>query len=300
MRTFLWFIGLIALGMAGLAALGYPIWQLLAPVVHQPFHRVATRVGEVILAVGFWFALRHLGLANRRSLGYELPRRDFRREAGIGIVLGVLTMLPVMLAMFALGLREPDPEFTGGFARIVATLGRCLLSGITIGLIEETFIRGAMQSGITREAGTTTAIVLCSLLYAATHFFTKFRIPDEQVGPGSGLDLLAGGLANFAHPLAIADAFLCLAGVGVLLGIVRAINGNIAACVGLHAGWVTAILFMREASRPNETSPLRFLTSQFDGVVGWLILAFLPVIGFALQRFYRGRVQGHTASGAAA
>jgi hypothetical protein len=90
--------------------------------------------------------------------------------------------------------------------------------------------------------------------------------------------------------VAIVDAFLCLFAVGVLLASVRAVTGNIAACMGLHAGWVWVIAFVREGSQPNDAHPMRFLVSQFDGVVGWLVLAWTIVIGLVLYRLYaRGR-----------
>jgi len=78
--------------------------------------------------------------------------------------------------------------------------------------------------------------------------------------------------------------------VGALLGMVRQITGNIAACIGLHAGWVWVITWLRETSAPNDAQPWRMLLSQFDGVVGWLVAAWTLVIGFALHAFYVRRV----------
>ena len=82
------------------------------------------------------------------------------------------------------------------------------------------------------ESGAVAGVVLVSLVYAATHFIGKARIPPDQVGPGSGLDMLSLMLGAFANFGDIADAFLCLAAVGVLLGIVRqltdAMGGTIA------------------------------------------------------------------------
>ena len=93
----------------------------------------------------------------------------------------------------------------------------------------------------------------------------------------------------FGDPLQYADAFLCLFGVGVLLASVRSVTGNIASSMGLHAGWVWVITFMREGSQPNDAHPLRFLISQFDGVVGWLVLAWTVLIGVVIYRFYARR-----------
>ena len=88
------------------------------------------------------------------------------------------------------------------------------------------------------------------------------------------------------HLTGIADAFLCLVAVGVLLGRVRAATGNIAACIGLHAGWVWVMLVVHALAQPVRTAPLGFLLSRFDGFVGWLVLAWTIPLGLALQWFY--------------
>jgi hypothetical protein len=62
--------------------------------------------------------------------------------------------------------------------------------------------------------------------------------------------------------------------------------------MGLHAGWVWVIAFMREGQQPNDTHPLRFLVSQFDGVVGWLVLAWTILIGVVIYNFYARRRPG--------
>ncbi len=177
-----------------------------------------------------------------------------------------------------------------------------LLSGLAVAFIEETFLRGAMLTAILRESGAKTAVLLTAVVYSATHFFASFRIPAAQVSASSGWELLAGTLHLFAHPLGIADAFLCLFAVGVVLGTVRVTTGNIAGCLGLHAGWVWVMLVVHEMTRPLRTAPLGFLLSRFDGFIGWLVLAWTIVLGFALQRFYRSRIQagsvGSAVSGA--
>ena len=105
----------------------------------------------------------------------------------------------------------------------------------------------------------------------------------------SGLDLLAGTLHAFAHPLAIADAFLALFAVGVVLGLVRAATGSIAACIGLHAGWVWVMLVAHELAQPRAGARLGFLLSRFDGFVGWLVLAWTLLLALPLWRFYVAR-----------
>ena len=93
----------------------------------------------------------------------------------------------------------------------------------------------------------------------------------------------------FAHPAAIADAFLALTAVGVLLGLVRAATGNIAACIGMHAGWVWVMLVTRELTQPLHGAPLGFLLSRFDGFVGWLVLGWIVLLAVPVWRFYQRR-----------
>jgi membrane protease YdiL (CAAX protease family) len=173
--------------------------------------------------------------------------------------------------------------------KLAKIIGTRLLSGLAVAFIEETFMRGAMFTAIDRESGTRAAIVLTAVVYSATHFFASYHIAPEQVTSSSGLDLLAGTLHLFSHPLAIADAFICLFAVGVVLATIRATTGNIAACLGLHAGWVWVILVAHELTKPVRGQPLSFLLSDFDGFVGWLVLGWTIVLGIGLQSFYARR-----------
>jgi hypothetical protein len=289
MRAFAWFLGLFLVAFAVVAVFAYPAWLLLHPHFDFPFHRIGERIGMIGLLVGFLLVARRLGLADRKSLGYGAPRREFLREWGLGLVLGVVTMLGIVGVMAAVGLLEWRSDAVFGAAALAKLVGARLLSGLAVALIEETFIRGAMFTAIQRESGTRTAVILTSILFAASHFFGKIRIPADQVTAWGGVDLLAGTLHAFSDPLGIADAFLCLAGVGVVLAVVRAKTGNIAASLGLHAGWVWVMLVAHELTKANDASPLRPLLSQFDGFVGWLVLAWTIPMGLGLWWFYKSR-----------
>jgi hypothetical protein len=290
MRAFAWFLGLMLVALAAVALFAYPAWCLLHPHFDFPFHRIGERVGMVALLLGFLALARHLKLADRRSLGYGAPRPVFLREMGIALALGVTTMLGVVAIMSALGLlawRSAVPISAAALAKLLLAGAS---SGFAVAFIEETFLRGAMHTAVERESGTPAAVLLTALLYAATHFFASFHIAAAQVTPHSGLHLLAGTLQAFAHPATIADAFLALLAVGVVLGLVRAATGNIAACIGLHAGWVWVMLVAHELSRPRGGAPLGFLLSRFDGFVGWLVLAWTVLLALPLWRFYVARV----------
>jgi membrane protease YdiL (CAAX protease family) len=263
--------------------------MLLHPYFDFPFHRVGERIGMLALLVGFLLVARHLRLADRVSLGYGLARRAFLREMSLALALGVASMLAVVGLMSALGLLEWTPAARLSGTDLLRLVALRVVSGFAVAFIEETFLRGAMHSAIERESGPRLAVLLTALLYAGTHFLASYHIAPAQVTPRSGLELLGGTLHSWAHPAGIADAFLALLAVGVMLGMVRAVTGNIAACIGLHAGWVWVMLVTHELTRPAHGAPLGFLLSRFDGFVGWLVLAWTAVLAVPLWRFYSAR-----------
>lgn len=290
MRAFAIFLGLIALGLAGIAILGYPAWLLISPWLDNPkFHRISSRVGMALLVVGFIFVARHLRISDRQSLGFGLPWGRFVAEVGKAVFFGMLLMMPALATLVAFDMLEPDenPLNATQWVRLVLS---GIITGITVAFIEETFLRGAMLTAIRRESGAWVAIVLTSLVYAAVHFLGRYRVAPANVNAGSGIDLLTHTLGVFGQPLAIVDAFLCLTAVGVLLGIVRVRTGNIAASIGLHAGWVAVIYVVREASNRRPDSPGSWMVSEFDGFIGWLVLAWTLVLGIAFSGWYRPRV----------
>jgi membrane protease YdiL (CAAX protease family) len=290
MRAFAWFFGLILAGLAAMAVLAYPAWLLIHPSFDFPFHRVAGRIGMLALLVGLILVARHLRVADRTSLGYGLRRPLFIRELLLALAGGWLLMAAVVAVMIALDLRDLRPGVVLDAATLAQLALKGVISGLVVAFIEETFLRGAMFTAIQRESGSRAAIVLTALVYSATHFIARHRIAAEDVTAGSGLDLLAGTLRLFGDPLHIADAFLCLFAVGVVLGMVRAISGNIAACIGLHAGWVAVITLVRETSQPDRSHELSVLLSTFDGMVGWFVLVWTIGIGVLLYFIYSRRV----------
>ena len=135
MRAFAWFLLLFAAALAAIALGSYPAWLLLHPHFDFPFHRIGERVGMLALLLGFVALARHLGLGDRASLGYGLPRRTFVREMTLALALGVLTMLAVVGIMAALGVlqwRADAPSSAAALAKLVVTRA---LSGFAVAFI---------------------------------------------------------------------------------------------------------------------------------------------------------------------
>jgi membrane protease YdiL (CAAX protease family) len=237
-RAFAWFIAMILTGLAAIAGLTYPAWLVLHPYFNFPFHRLGERIGMLAL-LGIFLLLAHrLGLRDAASLGYGVPRQEFLRDISLGILNGVVTMLVVVGLMSLLGLLDWTPAAVLDATGVGKLVLSRLMSGLAVSFMEETFLRGAMLTAIKRESGPKVAVLLTAVLYSASHFFASFHIAPELVSMSSGVDLLQGTLHLFSQPLDVADAFVCLFAVGVVLGMVRLATGNVAACIGLHAGWV--------------------------------------------------------------
>jgi len=286
MRAFLLFFGLMLGALASVAVFTYPAWLLLHPHFDWPFHRIGERIGMLALVIGFILVARRVGLSDKQSVGYALPRPLFVREMLTALVLGVVGMGAIVGIMTALGLLDWTQASTATGGKLAKIIFNRLLSGIAVGFIEETMLRGVMFAAIQRESGTKWAIFLTSVIYAAVHFLAKYYISPEQVTSHSGFTLLAGMTNWFSRPLEMADAYMCLFAVGMVLAIIRARRGNIAACIGMHAGWVWVMLIARELTNPVRDQPLSFLLSQFDGFIGWLVFGWTVLMGFVLVRFY--------------
>src|ERR1700693_5690776 len=109
MRSLASFLGMILAGLAAIAALTYPAWLLLHPYFNFPFHRLGERIGMLALLGLVVLSARRLGIADRTSLGYGPSRQEFLREASLGMLFGVVTMLMVVGLMNMLGLVEWAP-----------------------------------------------------------------------------------------------------------------------------------------------------------------------------------------------
>ena len=107
MRAFAIFTGLIALGLAGIAFLGYPAWLLISPFLDNPkFHRISSRVGMALLTIGFIVVVRRLKMADRQSLGFGLPTGEFIAQVFKALGFGIVLMMPALVTMLLLDMRQ--------------------------------------------------------------------------------------------------------------------------------------------------------------------------------------------------
>jgi uncharacterized protein len=277
MRAALWFLAAI-LGTLLLAALlAWPVWQLAHALQPEwPFHKVVSRFWQLLLLAGLVLAVRRLGLQGRADWGYGLARRQFMRHLLAGLAIGLATMLPMTLAMQALGLLALRPDFSATL--LLNGIASGALTGLAVAIVEETFFRGLMFRAVMRESGLATALWSTALLYAAIHFLARARIPRAQIDWDSGIALLGSAFSRFATPSAFVDSFVTLLLVGLILGLVRHRTGSIAAGIGLHMGWVWAIKSTTSVTDLDAGARWSFLVGPFDGYTGWLVAGWAALM----------------------
>lgn len=283
MRALAWFVTAIFGTLLVAALLAWPVWLAAHPLEPEwPFHRVVGRFWQLLLLVGLVLACRRLGLRTRSDWGYGLARPAFLRQAGAGLAVGVATMLPMTLAMSALGILDLRPGFDA--AMLADAMLGGLLAGLGVAIVEETFFRGAMYGAVERESGVRLAAWSTAIVYSAVHFLARAKVPADEVAADSGLRLLGGALAHFADPLPVLDSFLTLVIVGLLLAHVRRRTGAVAGGIGLHMGWVFVIKSTTGVTRVASEAPASFLVGGFDGYTGWLVAGWAALL-YALARW---------------
>jgi uncharacterized protein len=262
MRAFARFLGAILIaGLIG-AALAYPAYELTSKFAGWPFHRVASRVAMLALAFTLTLICRHY---TRRDFGYGLRRRRFVTLCLLWGAVGVATAAVGAAFLLWTHLRIGVPY--GASVYLTA-----LASGIAVALIEETVFRGVMHTAIERESGPWAAALLTAPLFAVLHFVAKVRIAPQDVGWGSGFDLLLLSFAPLGHPALVLDAFLSWLTVGLILSLTRVLTGNIAVAIGLHAGWVVVLRMLQLCTVGGSSPMYSAWVSHFDGLLGlWLL-----------------------------
>jgi uncharacterized protein len=281
MRAFAWFVGAILLaGLIG-ALLAYPAYQLTSTFATWAFHRVTGRVTMLVLIAELVWLCRHLHLTRKPDFGYGLPWRRFLKVSFLWGVVGTATAGVGAFFLLSTHLRiiTLNPATALNFARIFA-IG--LSSGISVALLEETVMRGAMHTAIERESGPWTAALLTAPLFAVLHFYAKARIAPEDVGWGSGFDMLLRSFSPLGSPSLVFDSFLSWLALGLILSLTRVLTGNIAVAIGLHAGWVVVLRMLQEATASGSAPAYSFWVGRFDGLLGYWLLPWAGCIAAAL------------------
>ncbi|MCW8944631.1 MAG: CPBP family intramembrane metalloprotease [Sedimenticola sp.] len=287
MRAFSYFV-LLMLGALFISALiNYPLYALFQESMSKGPHKLINTTAKLIAIPGFILLLRYYSLANKRGLGYGLPRAAFLRDVLNGWLSGFMILLLLSAVLLLLGVRVMKPPVDELLFLLIKTFTVALIGGVLIGFIEETFFRGGLFGAIRKQHGFTVTLLLSSLFYAALHFIKPLPLAGaDPHGWFSGLEILAGAFDQYTE-WATFDSFLALFGLGAFFAVVRERTGNIAYCIGLHAGFVFVIKVVRKFTEVDTDNAFSFAVGNYDGMIGYLSAAGMLIHTLIVYRYWR-------------
>ncbi len=271
------------------ALLAFPVYEIFSSFGEVPFRKIVSRT---TLLSGLLFSLLYFAHYNGLSLR-RLGIRSHRAHTRLiqGLAAGFIIVAIIEANLLALGIHDLNAERLSSFERLSLLLLGGLLTGLLVGIVEELIFRGALLGGLSRQTNTALALVTVSLVYAAVHYL-KFRdLPaDAAIHWYTGLTMLPAALFQFADP-ARYDAMLTLFFLGLLLGLVRLLTGNLFLCIGIHAGLVAGEKFVQHVADFMPYGPHAHLVNRFDPFVGKLASVWLLV--FCVSFYFYNRRKPH-------
>lgn len=283
---------LLALAIFALSTiLAPPIYSLL-PMFKFPkvFNRLIMIFGvaAAVLFVLISARKKKRGIFEReswREYGFDFSA-SWRRLFLYGFLVGALTVALMAAVEVAFGPRYLRYPLL--LQDIVERFFKGMLSGMTIGMIEEFFFRGFIFSQLKKRMNIWIALIVTNAFYSSVHFFDNGQVfvPKDPL-VGDGIRLLFGYLEPIVkRPLDILPEFVGLFLFGIVLNIAFIETRSLFFSIGIHAGTVFLIKFQDSFIREGPETYHRYFGSlpYYDGVFEWFALALLGCVVWWLTR----------------
>ncbi len=284
MHTVVSFFILVSLVIVVSPLLAYPAYLILENFITLSFYKL---VGHITLICGLIFSgiyLKYHQLYSRQAFGFGLPKNIFLRDLLQGLFAGILILAFIKLILILSGVHQIKPNLDYFWSNIFSIFFKAILTGLVVGLIEESIFRGALFSSLYKKTNAFIAISLTSFVYAAVHFLKYRELPEgTEITWLTGVEMLPDAFFKLFYP-DIIDHFLTLFTLGVLLSMIRLRNGNIALCIGIHAGIILALKISGRFSEYVSGSSFDFLVNWVDHTLGYLSFVWLLVLAIAYWR----------------
>ena len=283
MRIYLLFLGYI-FGLLLLAAALVP-WAHPALFAHlglepaSSLYRLAMLVALLALP---WF-LQRIRLNSWEAAGFTAPRTEGWRQLGLGFLAGCAILAVLAVAETLTGMHHlAIPASKATAAYVAKTIVSGALSGLAVGLIEETFFRGLMQTGLRRSMAFWPSALLIATLYAALHFVKPEPLGDNPFDHAHAFSMLFGGFARLTEASVFADSLTTLFVAGVFFCMIRERTGSVVWAIGIHAGWVMSIKLFKYLTDPTlvDGAPSPWIAGGYDHVTGWLATLWLSAVAW--------------------
>ena len=279
---------LVLLALTSLACLlGYVI--ALALDDQSLLRKLMIRLTQLFLLLSIFPVMAILKL-DKNDLGFA-DKALFLKHSVQGFGLGLLTLMPIFMVFYALGVNVIDDSqpWTVGFLAEKAVLS--LLLALLISAVEEAVFRGMLLAGLKKRLPVMAAVLISSAYFAALHFLdSKTAIAAQDFNVLSGFILLGKAFANVLNPQNL-SAFLSLLAVGVFLGVLRTqVKQSLGLCIGCHAAWVWQIKMNGSLFNTDSSSGYLYLVSSYNNVVGPLVTVWLSlaIIGYFMYKKFLG------------
>jgi len=238
--------------------------------------KLITRLTQILLLLSIFPAMAYLKF-NKEDLGFS-ARPTFLKQLPQGFGIGLVTLMPVFIVLYVLGIDVVDNSqpWTVGFIAEKTILS--LLLSLLIAVVEESIFRGMLLAGLKKHMPVVAAILISSAYFAALHFLdSKTEISQQNFNLSSGFILLGEAFANVLNPKN-ASAFLSLLAVGAFLAVLRTqVKESLGLCIGCHAGWVWQIKMNGSLFNTDYNSEYLYLVSSYNHVVGPLVTVWLSL-----------------------
>jgi len=231
------------------------------------FHRYFNRAVLVAAFIMVWPLLRVLGIRRWADLGLT-PNPARWRHLGAGFAMSTMGLAVVGALMVVAG-----RAFWRSRMALDALPG-AMLSAVTVGLLEESFFRGALLGALRRTFRWPRALGVLSLVFASLHFLKPppgFRIDD--VTWTSGFVLFPRLFWQYADPRLLVGGLLTILLVGLVLGYAVIRTRSLYLSLGLHIGWVFSLKGFGQLARVRGTPTLWLGSDLLTGLAPVLLVA---------------------------
>ena len=273
-------------------ALGWFVHALRNTEFPGYFDRAALIAALLLL----WPLLRLLRVSWREVTGGS--KKGALREGGISFLLAISLLAAMAFAIIQIGVcklgRNPD----------WFSLGKPLMTGLAVGIIEEFLFRGAMLGILRRSFGDRGAVFWTTFFFAMLHFLkppAHGSMPDESVHWWSGFAIIPQLFRGFGDSGEFVAEFLLLASVGWMLARARLATDALWASIGLHAGWVAGMKYLGQIASTTPALRARDFAPWFaenhckaivSPVVGLVPLITVLITGFIAVRICNKQSRG--------